>query len=70
LTRNPLYSENLLSAKAASNLANALCNLIRTKGPQSADIEEAEKLARKAFRIMNRFGSGLGLELRLRLDLV
>jgi tetratricopeptide (TPR) repeat protein len=52
LTRVPLDPDSCEAAKAAINLANASCLLIEANGPESADIEEAEMLARKAVRIM------------------
>jgi hypothetical protein len=48
LTRAPLDSNCYEAAEAARNLAEASCNLIRDIGPESADIDEAEMLARKA----------------------
>jgi hypothetical protein len=52
LTRAPLDPESVEAAKGAATLAQATCNLISKNGPESADIEEAEMLARKAIRIM------------------
>jgi hypothetical protein len=53
LTRAPLDPESYAAAQAASNLAIAPCNLIKANGPESADINEAEKLANDAVRIWN-----------------
>jgi hypothetical protein len=49
LTRAPLDPDSFEAAEAAINLVNASCNLIKSNGPDSADKEEAEMLARKAF---------------------
>jgi tetratricopeptide (TPR) repeat protein len=55
-TRAPFDPESLQAAFAASNLAIASCNLIKSEGPESADIEEALMLARKAVYIMKKLG--------------
>jgi hypothetical protein len=52
LTRSPLDPDSLEAANAASNLANESVNLINKNGPENADIEESEMLARKAARII------------------
>jgi hypothetical protein len=52
LTRGPLDPDCFEAARAAMNLANASCNLIIKNGPESADFDEAEMLARKAVRIV------------------
>jgi hypothetical protein len=54
LTRSPLDPESYDAAKAANNLAQTSCNLIRKKSPDGADIEEADVLARKSFLIMRK----------------
>jgi tetratricopeptide (TPR) repeat protein len=56
LTRAPRDPEGLQAAFAASNLAIASCNMIKSKGSDSTDIREAEMLARKAVRIMKKLG--------------
>jgi hypothetical protein len=55
LTRAPLDPDSFEAAKAASNLAEASFNLIDKNGPESADIDEAEILARKAVQIIKEF---------------
>jgi hypothetical protein len=56
LTRPPLDPESYEAAKAALNLARASYNLYQTVGPDSADIEEAEMLAKEGVSyIMNNF---------------
>jgi tetratricopeptide (TPR) repeat protein len=52
LTRHPLNPDSCEAAKAAGDLSEASINMIEAKGPESADIIEAEMLARKAVRIM------------------
>lgn len=48
----PLDPNSYEAAIAASNLPCASINLIKANGPESADIEEAEMLVRKAVRIV------------------
>jgi hypothetical protein len=50
LTRTPLDPESFEAAEAAGNLSRASFDLIQANGPGSADIDEAEMLAKKAVR--------------------
>jgi hypothetical protein len=50
-------------ANAARNLSLASCNLIKANGPNSADIEEAEMLARKAVRIIKNLKGPISSEI-------
>jgi hypothetical protein len=52
LTRAPLDPDSFEAANAAKNLVNSSYLLIETNGPESANIDEAEMLARKAVSIM------------------
>jgi tetratricopeptide (TPR) repeat protein len=52
LTRLPLDPESFEAVGAGDRLAFASCLLIKANGPESADIDEAEMLARKAVRIV------------------
>jgi hypothetical protein len=52
LTRSSLDPDIYEAAKSASTLAEASMNLIKANGPDSADIGEAEILARKAVRVI------------------
>jgi hypothetical protein len=63
LTRAPSDPDSFEAAKAARNLANASCNLICKNGPDSADIEEAEMLAKKAVRIMKELKGPVSSEM-------
>jgi hypothetical protein len=54
LTRPPLDPESYEAAEAASNLAFASHDLIKAYGPDGADIEEAEMLAKKSVRIIKK----------------
>jgi hypothetical protein len=58
-TRPPLDSENFEAAEAPCSLACAFYELIRANGSESADVEEAEMLARKAVLVMKEL-KGLG----------
>lgn len=51
LTHAPLNPDSKEAAMAASNLVDASYNMIKESGPESADINEAEALARKGVRI-------------------
>jgi hypothetical protein len=51
LTHTPLDPDSFEAGKAAANLSRASCDLIKANGPEAADIEEAETLAKKAIRI-------------------
>lgn len=52
LTRSSLDPESYDAGDAARNLALASCELLEANGLESANIEEAEKLARESVRIM------------------
>jgi hypothetical protein len=62
LTRAPLIPDSFEAAIAASNLANASCNLINKNGPESADVDEAVMLARKAVRIIKELKGPTAIE--------
>jgi tetratricopeptide (TPR) repeat protein len=64
LTRAPLDPDSFEAANAASNLADASRNLINENGPLSADIKEAEILARKAVRIVRELKGPFSFEMR------
>jgi tetratricopeptide (TPR) repeat protein len=68
LTRPPLDPDSYEAADAAKNLAEASCNLIMKNGPEAADIEEAEMLARKAVRIIKHLQGAGNEELSMSLD--
>jgi hypothetical protein len=64
LTRAPLDPESYEAARAATRLANASRHLIDENGADSADIEEAEMLARKAVRIVKKVKGPCSEEIR------
>jgi hypothetical protein len=67
LTRPHLNPESYEAANAAINLVNASYDLMKTNGPESADIEEAGMSARDAIRIMEShkmpYGNDNGFEI-------
>jgi hypothetical protein len=63
LTRPPIDPESREAAAAAAQLAQTCHDHIEAIGPDSADIEEAEMLARKAVEIMKKFRDPVSKEM-------
>jgi tetratricopeptide (TPR) repeat protein len=63
LKRPPLDPNSFEAATAARNLARASCDLIKENGAESADIDEAEMLARYAVRITKDLKGASSIEM-------